>query len=331
MVNRSAWVALISLIVLIFVGATVRATGAGLGCPDWPTCWGCLIPPTHVDQIDVEKIDLEKFRRQADRRGIDPDSITRDTLLASFNATHTWIEFLNRLTSLPLGFAALTLAFSSLFWRGPRRKLVLGLAWLSLLDVLFNAYLGAVVVRSGLRPGIITAHMAMAFFLICVLVTLTHITGRTERPALSPPQRKQLLVLAVLFCIALLFEGLLGSQVREQTDQLAKAAGATQRSEWIAALESTTLYLVHRSFSWTLLLLAVAQVVIARRTGLRITAPHLIFALVTSMMIMGVVLAHVAVFAVIQILHVGTTAILLAVAWSWILQLSVRQPAEVSV
>ncbi|MFT7631312.1 MAG: cytochrome c oxidase assembly protein subunit 15, partial [Mariniblastus sp.] len=52
-VNRLAWIALVSVIILVVAGATVRVTGSGLGCPDWPTCWGCWIPPTSADQIDV--------------------------------------------------------------------------------------------------------------------------------------------------------------------------------------------------------------------------------------------------------------------------------------
>ncbi|MFP6881386.1 MAG: COX15/CtaA family protein, partial [Roseibacillus sp.] len=62
--QKLALAALISVLLLLFVGAIVRATGSGLGCPDWPTCWGKLVPPTKVEQIDFEKIDLEKFRRK---------------------------------------------------------------------------------------------------------------------------------------------------------------------------------------------------------------------------------------------------------------------------
>ena len=43
--------------------------------------------------------------------------------------------------------------------------------------------------------------------------------------------------------------------------------------------------------------------------------------LVVAMMLMGIVLAHIAVFQVVQVLHVGTTAVLLAVTWHWILRL----------
>ena len=129
-INRTAWIALVCIIVLVLVGATVRVTGSGLGCPDWPFCWGCIIPPTSVDQIDVEKIDIAKYKRRAVRRGIDPDTITKETVLASFNPVHTWIEFVNRLTSLPLGLSTLVLAISSVLgdapsWVGDRIVMVL--------------------------------------------------------------------------------------------------------------------------------------------------------------------------------------------------------------
>ena len=64
------------MLLLIFVGATVRVTGSGMGCPDWPTCWGCLIPPSSVDQVDFEALPIERFQRKAERMGRDPGSIT---------------------------------------------------------------------------------------------------------------------------------------------------------------------------------------------------------------------------------------------------------------
>ncbi|RYE48815.1 MAG: hypothetical protein EOP21_05380, partial [Hyphomicrobiales bacterium] len=59
--QKSATAALVAVIVLICVGATVRVSGAGMGCPDWPRCWGRLIPPTKVEQVDLSKLDYKKL------------------------------------------------------------------------------------------------------------------------------------------------------------------------------------------------------------------------------------------------------------------------------
>ena len=321
-VNRFAWIALVSLLVLVVVGATVRVTGSGLGCPDWPTCWGRLIPPTSVDQIDVDKLDIDKFKRHAERKGIDPDTITRETILDSFNPVHTWIEFGNRLTSLPLGFSALFLALFS-FRARKHRWWIVALSWFALLDVLANAVMGAVVVRSGLQPGIITLHMALAFLLIAVLVTIIWLSRTGGTQTLIPHKiQRQLLIVSLVFFACLFCEGLMGSQLREQTDELAKVAGGMPRDQWIGELGSTIIYKIHRSFSWSLLLTSGLMLFWVRKPNeQKFVEPKFIFLMVVAMMMMGVVLGHISVFPVVQVLHVGTTAILLAVTWHWILRL----------
>ena len=326
-VNRLAWIALISVICVVIAGATVRATGSGLGCPDWPTCWGCLIPPTSADQIDVSKLDMEKFKRHAAKKGIDPDTITRETVLENFDPLQTWIEFCNRLVTLPLSLATLLLAFASFGFRGTsgiksRKTWIVALSWFCLFDVLANAIMGAIVVRSGLHPGIITLHMALAFLLIAVLVTLIWLS-RPNPPlaGLTPEQRKRLLVISLVFCGCLFCEGLLGSQLREQTDELAMVAGGADRDQWIGQLNSTWIFKVHRSFSWTLLVTSGLLLWWAKKVGIKFTEPKLIFGLVIAMMLMGIVLGHIAIFPVVQVLHVSSTSILLAITWFWIVRL----------
>jgi cytochrome c oxidase assembly protein subunit 15 len=335
-INRTAWIALVCIIVLVLVGATVRVTGSGLGCPDWPFCWGRIIPPTSVDQIDVEKIDIAKYKRRAIRRGIDPETITKQTVLDSFNPVHTWIEFINRLTSLPLGLSTLVLAIAS-FWASRHRGWVIGLSWFCLIDVLVNAVMGAIVVRSGLSPGIITLHMALAFLLIAVLVTVIWLTREsTPQDAAPITFAKPILIASLVFFTCLFCEGLMGSQLREQTDELAHAAAATaresgstdpvDRSQWIEELESTLIYKVHRSFSWTLFVTSgLVLFWTGKHSAAPLIEPKLIFGFVIAMMLMGIVLAHVAILQVIQVLHVGTTAVMLAVTWHWILRLWSRR------
>ena len=326
-VHRLAWLALISVIVLVFVGATVRVTGSGLGCPDWPFCWGCLIPPTSADQIDVDKIDIERFKRYATRKGIDPATITRETVLESFNPVHTWIEFVNRLTSLPLGLATLLLAFAS-FKAARHRWWVVGLSWFCLLDVLANAIMGAIVVRTGLQPGIITLHMALAFLLIAVLVTVIWMTRpEPTNIQIDSAYRKRILIASLIFFGCLFCEGLMGSQLREQTDELAHAAEGLARDQWVEQLGATWIYKVHRSFSWTLLITSGLVLYWMGRAGRNQTRePKLIFGIVIAMMLLGIILAHVAILQVVQVLHVGMTAVLLAITWHWVMRLWNSQP-----
>ncbi len=322
-INRLAWFALVSVIVLVVAGATVRVTGSGLGCPDWPFCWGCWIPPTRVEQIDVEKLDIEKFKRHAIRKGIDPDTITRETILESFNPVQTWIEFCNRLASLPLGLFTLLLALFSFGAKRHKWWIVL-LSWFCLIDVLGNAVMGAMVVRSGLQPGIITLHMALAFLLIAVLVTVIWLSRSSSEPNLEMErtQRRRLLIVSIVFFACLFSEGLLGSQLREQTDELLIAAEGLSRDQWVDQLGSTLIYKIHRSFSWSLLITSGLLLFWSRRSnGLKFVEPKFIFLLVIAMMMMGVVLAHISIFEVVQVLHVGTTSVLLAVTWHWIVRI----------
>ncbi len=46
--RRIAYVALFSLWLIVLSGAAVRLTGSGLGCPDWPKCYGGVVAPPQV-------------------------------------------------------------------------------------------------------------------------------------------------------------------------------------------------------------------------------------------------------------------------------------------
>ena len=333
-VHRLAWIALVSVIFLVLAGATVRVTGSGLGCPDWPTCWGCVIPPTSVEQIDVERLDLKKFKTHAARKGIDPDSITRETVLESFNPVQTWIEFSNRLASLPLGLATLLLALFS--WTAKTSKAwIIGLSWFCLIDVVVNAIMGAIVVRTGLQPGIITLHMALAFLLIAVLATIIWISRPIkEEHELPRTLHRKLQVASVILFACLFSEGIMGSQLRERTDEFlmtAETETGIQRENWDEELSTTWIYKVHRSFSWTLLIASGLMFFWMKQTpDWKPAEPTWILVLVIGMMIMGIILGHIQIYPAVQVLHVGTTALLLAISWHWLMRLwSVRsvQPA----
>jgi len=312
--------ALVSVLVLMFVGAIVRVTGAGMGCPDWPTCWGCLIPPTKVEDVNFSKLPIEKFRKKAERMGRDPATITEASLRAEFNPRHVWTEFINRLSSLPVGFFSLA-TFIAAFWQRERRPLVFWLAFSSLVVVLVNAWMGAKVVASGLNPVVITTHLALAMSLIGMLVYCIWRGGDScWRIEMAPGPLKQLRLAVVLLLIVVIAEGILGSQVREITDELAKKNLNVPRENWIGKLEIDGYYLFHRSFSWAVLGVSVWAWLLASRH--RVGGPgrveKIVLGIVLAQMVLGLVMSQVHIYSWVQVLHVGLAAILLTFVWLWL-------------
>jgi heme A synthase len=78
------------------VGGLVRASGAGLGCPDWPRCFGSWIPPLSAADLPAR---------------FDP---------ALFKPTLMWTEYLNRLLGMTVGLMILATTISA--WRHHRRE-----------------------------------------------------------------------------------------------------------------------------------------------------------------------------------------------------------------
>lgn len=327
--QKCSTAALVSVLLLMFVGAIVRVTGAGMGCPDWPTCWGCLIPPTSVEDVDFDTLPIEKFQRKAERMGR-KDAITVETLRAEFNVRHVWTEFTNRLFSLPVGF--FSLAMCVLGWRERRaRPLVFWMAIASFVVVLINAWMGARVVYSGLKPGVLTTHLALAMMLTGMLVYCAW--RGTDRPwcvRIGGIQRARLKWLVGGLLVVIVVEGVLGAQVREMTDEMAKFHDNAPRSTWIGELEQSAMYLWHRSLSWLVLGVSAGAWWVARKHCEGGIGPveWTAFGIVLAQMVLGVVMSQIHIYSWVQVLHVGLAAVLLTVVWLWWFGVSRRSEAE---
>lgn len=319
MFQKVAAAACVALIVLIFVGAIVRASGAGMGCPDWPTCWGCLIPPTSADQIDPAKLDIEKYRMKAAVHGIDPATITKESIIANYNPVHTWIEYINRLTSMPLSL--LTLAtFIMAVWRKNRIRSVVVMSAIALLLLGINGWMGARIVYSGLKPGIITIHMALAIAMLCVLVFVAWRGSDAPWRLAASSCRGGISKLAWLLFILVLAEGVLGSQIREKTDELKQTHAAAPRSEWVGELEHSATYLIHRSASWAILIVAVIFFLKAlkAKTGAPLLE-RVILGVVLAQMVLGLILSQWGILPFAQVMHIGLSSILVSALFLWLL------------
>ena len=149
---RVAYIALAALTLIVLSGAAVRLTGSGLGCPDWPKCYGHAYPPLN---------------------------------------THALIEFTNRLITVPVSLAAGAAWLLALRRRPYRRDLaVLGL--LLPLGVIGQAVLGGFTVRGALDYGWVMGHFALSMLILLAATALawraSHEPAAHERePGLDVP------------------------------------------------------------------------------------------------------------------------------------------------
>jgi cytochrome c oxidase assembly protein subunit 15 len=266
--RRVSLITVIAVYFLILVGGIVRSTGSGMGCPDWPKCFGSVIPPTNVDQLpsNYQEIYLEK-RISKNERFVNTLSNLGFTELASkiandksilieeeFNVTKTWIEYINRLIGVVIGFLILLTVWKSLpLWKIDR--VIPLISVLSLVLVLLQGWIGSLVVSTNLLSWMITFHMLLALVLVCMLIYGYHrskkIIGFEKQAILIPEKVRWILILGIILMVVQI---VLGTQVREMIDQISFSLGNMLREEWIGRIGID--FLIHRSFS--LLILAVS-------------------------------------------------------------------------
>ena len=230
--RRVAMITLIAVYFLFLVGASVRASGAGMGCPDWPTCFGQWIPPMSESELPANYQEIYAERGYAETR---------------FNVVKTWTEYFNRLVGATIGL----LIFATAWVSWPLRKYdrsIVSASVAAFFMVGFQGWLGAKVVSSNLQPGMITIHMLMALAIVGVLI-FAMAQARRGIMAAQPisdihPSFEKWLYAVMFFTLC---QVAMGTQVREMTDFISKAQGEALRSDWIQAMP--WFFYVHRSFS----------------------------------------------------------------------------------
>lgn len=241
-------ITLIVTLVLILAGAVVRSTGSGMGCPDWPKCFDQYVPPTRVDQLPPDYKEKfvagriaknERFARLLDKMGKPAlaDSIRHDqriTVPEEFNAAQTWTEYINRLTGAVTGFLLVGLAVCSLVYRRKASRIV-ALSVLNLFMVVFQAWLGSIVVSTNLMAWVVTVHMLLALVMLAILV-YTHYYARSfhKQPTVIISTVFWLKVLILAAIVLSVVQIVLGTEVREAIDSIAKAAVPLPRASWVA-------------------------------------------------------------------------------------------------
>ncbi len=225
--QKTAITTVIATLFLILVGGLVRATGAGLGCPDWPKCFGVWIPPTNVADL--------------------PEGFTPD----QFNVWKTWTEYVNRLIGVVIGLLIIATFVLSFRYRKTKPS-IFWASFAALILVLFQGWLGGEVVKSGLYEGLITLHMVLAMVIVSTLLYAAFkASSEFVTVNISEVTKKQLFSIGVVLFGLTVIQLILGTQVREAVDVIKEAAYVPPRDTWIEQIGSV--FSIHRSFSWLLL------------------------------------------------------------------------------
>lgn len=252
--------ALILVYFVIVAGALVRMTGSGMGCPDWPKCFGYYIPPSDIKELTWSP------GREFDKGQViikdeallvaTGDFTTGGTFDANqwrpytkhdyaiFNPTHTWIEYLNRLCGALAGIAVFVMAIFSIAFRKDNKR-IMWLSWLVVFLMGFQGWLGATVVYSVLNPVKITLHMVVALVIVAMMLYII----RNVQPKATGLKHDALFSGLLLAALALtLIQVVFGTQVRQFVDEQVKMVGYDNMQ---AVLENPAVnFYIHRSLSF---------------------------------------------------------------------------------
>ena len=253
----SAKTALVLVYLVILAGALVRMTGSGIGCPDWPKCFGYYIPPTEEKEL-LYTVGKEYSKGQVIIKN-ESLLVAKDHFVAPknfesthwekytkhdyaiFNPLHTWVEYLNRLVGALAGMACLVaLVFSFGFWKENKKLIFYCLLICFLMG--FQAWLGKTVVDSVLNPYKITTHMLAALLIVAVQLYAIYSVQENKKIKTFDNEFKWVLYAALgLTVVQIIF----GTQVRESIDAITELG--LPKEVWIQNPKGG--FYTHRSFS----------------------------------------------------------------------------------
>ncbi len=225
-------ITILAVYVVILAGGIVRASGAGMGCPDWPTCFGQWIPPTDESQLPANYHEIYAQRGYENTQ---------------FNPVKTWTEYTNRLVGVSIGILIFLTAWASRIFI-KTDKTIFYLAVSAFLLVGFQGWLGSSVVATHLKPLVITLHMLLALVIVALLIyTIT----RSQREVLAQLDTRNLpknwrLVLKIAIGMTLL-QIMMGTQIRESVDVITNSQTSLAREFWRESFP--IIFYIHRSFS----------------------------------------------------------------------------------
>lgn len=292
----------ISVYLLFAAGSIVRSTGAGMGCPDWPKCFGSWVPPTEAYQLPSNYKEIYGAKLKGE---------------VEFNVVKTWTEYANRLLGVFTGLLIFGTLLTSISYLRTTKSNLFYASLAAFILVGFQGWLGSKVVSTELHPLMVTLHMVVAIVIVFILI---FIIFKSNPPQLTSqgsqhiPRLKQLTALAMVLSFS---QVMLGTQVREVMDEVIVGLGYAARNEWIDQLGLS--FYIHRSFS--ILVLGVNLLLVYKimkgKDGSKLTAQlgvGIIIAILLEIFT-GIVMAYFGVPAAAQPLHLTIAIVMLGMQY----------------
>ncbi len=249
---------------LVLFGAFTRLTDSGLGCPDWPGCYGNASPSGAHAQISQAQASMP-----------------------SGPVTHgkAWVEMIHRYLASGVGVLILTLAAAT-WWALRRGDLTLSPAWplVTLVWVCVQGAFGALTVTMKLFPAIVTLHLLGGLVLLALLCCQAVAYEHTQSAIGPAPVAASVSALVMAACVLVWLQAALGGWVStnyavlacsefpacqgawwpamdfDQGFELWRELGMTGRGEHINFEALTAIHYVHRLMAYAVLpVLAVAS------------------------------------------------------------------------
>ena len=283
--------------VLIAVGGLVRATDSGLGCPDWPLCFGDWLPPADL---------------------------------------HAWIEHSHRLTAAVfVGPLVGAVALITVFTHRRRDLPLLAAAVVAGVLVIVQSLLGAAVVLGGLAAELVTAHLAMALTILAAAIFIAE--RATHGPMPAGQARPALTRLVGATALAIFAQMLLGSWVTGHNAGLAYGDFPLMDGAVVPVVTGSeqAMHLAHRAMSLLVAGLVVWSALLVRRTAAR-GAPRTLAAWMIVLVVVQIALGGLNVVSRLSALfvvpHLAVGAALWgASVWLWLSGRRLRPPEVVAI
>lgn len=322
--------AIILVYIVIIAGSVVRMTGSGMGCPDWPKCFGYMIPPTEASQLDWKPNhnyqEGQVIILNEELRVVVKDFTSAEAYdltnwkgyvkhnYAKFNPVHTWVEYINRLATVFFGIPILLLVACGFSFRKTDKRILL-LALATLFSVLFEAWLGKIVVDTNLMPIKITLHVLFVFFIVAFLLWLRFISNEY----LPLKTSKKAINIGFITILLTLVQVIIGTQLRQYIDVQMTINKYTNGEVWLA--NPPIIFYVHRSFSILLVLVNFGWLWLLKKEAISLPLVNWVGIVIILEALTGIVLYYLDFPFLSQPLHLLLASILFSIQFFCLLRL----------